>query len=105
MFFCKLCYDEVVRIRNEDILIIRIYKLPKMGCGDSKGVPEAPESKGIMRQPETIEQRHEAEELSTKLHLYGDWFSSDSRAVYAILKHTNVDFEFILKNSLEGENM
>ena len=76
-----------------------------MGCGDSKGVPEAPESKGIMRQQEPVEQEHQAEELSQKLHLYGDWFSSDSRAVYAILKHAEVEFDFFHKNTLEGENM
>jgi len=43
--------------------------------------------------------------MSEKLQLYGDWFSSDTRAVYAILKHAKVDFDFKLKNSLEGENM
>ena len=57
-----------------------------MGCGDSQGVPDAPVGKGIMR-PGEVEEKHEAAELSPKLQLYGDWFSADTRAVYAILEH------------------
>jgi len=29
-----------------------------------------------------------------KLQLYGDWFNGDSRAIYAILKHADVDFDW-----------
>ena len=61
-----------------------------MGCGDSKGVPEAPVGKGIMKK----EQLEQVEQRSDKLQLYGDWFQADSRAVYAILKHAEVEFEF-----------
>mmetsp|Transcript_6922 Transcript_6922/g.8291 ORF Transcript_6922/g.8291 Transcript_6922/m.8291 type:complete len:115 (+) Transcript_6922:25-369(+) len=65
-----------------------------MGCGDSKGMPEAPEGKGIMKQP-----------VEEKLHLYGDWFNSDTRSIHAMLKQAGVDFDFTLVDTLKGENL
>ena len=65
-----------------------------MGCGDSKNLPDAPDGKGIQRREE-----------KAKLALYGDWFNSDTRAIYAMLKHANVDFDWTLVDTLKGENL
>ena len=38
-----------------------------------------------------------------KLKVYGDWFSSDTRATYSILKHSEVDFDFNLIDTLSNK--
>ena len=39
------------------------------------------------------------------MHLYGDYFSADSRAIYAMLKHAGIDFDWTVVNTLKGENL
>ena len=65
-----------------------------MGCGDSKG-------EGTAQAPET---RIALARAPQKMKVYGDYFSSDTRAILAILKHANVDYDFNLINTLTGEN-
>jgi len=37
--------------------------------------------------------------------VYGDWFSSDTRAVIAILKHADIEHDFHLIDTLAQKNM
>ena len=62
-----------------------------MGCGDSKGegVSQTPEKRGIMKK------------APQKLQVYGDWFSSDTRAIIAILKHSKIEYDFKLVDCLK----
>ena len=66
-----------------------------MGCGDSTGAGAAQAPEGRLT---TTRQ-------AQKLQVYGDYFSSDTRAILAILKHANIEHEFHLTNTLAQENM
>ena len=64
-------------------------------CASTESVPELTEQKGITKKEAVI--------VNEKLVVYGDWFSSDMRAVYAILQHSDVDFNFNLIDTLKNE--
>lgn len=65
-------------------------------CPANQEVPEGEEEEPVIVEKPKIK-------YPTKF--YGDWFTPDSRAVYAILKHAEVDdFTFQHVDSLKLEN-
>ena len=66
-----------------------------MGCGDSKNAPDTGDIQGGIKRGQSVD---------PKMHLYGDYFNSDSRAIYAMLKYADVEFEWTHVDTLKGEN-